>query len=27
VLALAPPASSQGWVPIGCVAGDRTHTL
>ena len=27
VLALAPPASSQGWVPMGCVAGDRTHTL
>ena len=27
VLALAPPASSQGWVPMGFVAGDRTHTL
>ncbi len=27
VLAVAPPASSQGWLPMGFVAGDRTHTL
>lgn len=27
VLALAPAASAEGWVPIGFAAGDRTHTL
>ena len=27
VLAVAPPASSQGWLPMGFAAGDRTHTL
>jgi SAM-dependent MidA family methyltransferase len=27
VLALAPPASAQGWRPMGFAAGDRTHTL
>ncbi len=27
VLALAPVASAEGWVPIGFAAGDRTHTL
>ena len=27
VLALAPPASAQGWVPMGFSSGDRTHTL
>ena len=27
VLAVAPPASAQGWVPMGFAAGDRTHTL
>jgi SAM-dependent MidA family methyltransferase len=27
VLALAPAASAEGWVPIGFTAGDRTHRL
>jgi SAM-dependent MidA family methyltransferase len=27
VLGVAPPASSQGWLPMGFAAGDRTHTL
>ncbi len=27
VLALAPAASAEGWVPIGFAAGDRTHRL
>ncbi|MCW5654198.1 SAM-dependent methyltransferase [Hydrogenophaga sp.] len=27
VLALAPAASSTGWVPMGFMAGDRTHRL
>jgi len=27
VLAVAPPASAVGWVPMGMAAGDRTHTL
>jgi SAM-dependent MidA family methyltransferase len=27
VLALAPMASADGWLPLGFVAGDRTHTL
>ena len=27
VIALAPPASAAGWVPIGFSAGDRTHRL
>lgn len=27
VIALAPPASSAGWVPIGFATGDRTHRL
>ncbi len=27
VLALAPLASAQGWVPLGFGTGDRTHTL
>ena len=27
VLALAPAASAQGWLPMGFVRGDRTHTL
>ncbi len=27
VLALAPAASSEGWVPLGFTAGDRTHRL
>jgi len=27
VLAVAPPASSQGWLPMGFASGDRTHTL
>ncbi len=27
VIALAPPASASGWVPLGFVAGDRTHRL
>jgi SAM-dependent MidA family methyltransferase len=27
VLALAPAASAGGWVPMGFIAGDRTHRL
>jgi len=27
VIALAPAASAEGWVPIGFTAGDRTHRL
>lgn len=27
VLAFAPAASAEGWVPLGFVQGDRTHTL
>jgi SAM-dependent MidA family methyltransferase len=27
VLALAPVSSAEGWLPIGFVQGDRTHTL
>lgn len=27
VIALSPPCSGQGWVPIGFAHGDRTHTL
>ena len=27
VLALAPMASAQGWLPLGFSLGDRTHTL
>ncbi|MDD2729253.1 SAM-dependent methyltransferase [Malikia sp.] len=27
VLAFAPAASAEGWVPLGFTAGDRTHTL
>ena len=27
VLALAPAASADGWVPMGFIAGDRTHRL
>jgi SAM-dependent MidA family methyltransferase len=27
VLALAPAASAQGWLPVGFARGDRTHTL
>ena len=27
VIALAPPASANGWVPIGFASGDRTHRL
>ena len=27
VLALAPAASAEGWVPMGFIAGDRTHRL
>ena len=27
VLALAPQASAQGWLPLGFAQGDRTHTL
>jgi SAM-dependent MidA family methyltransferase len=27
VLALAPPASADGWLPLGFAQGDRTHTL
>ena len=27
VLAVAPQASAQGWVPLGFAQGDRTHTL
>ncbi|MBA4264248.1 MAG: hypothetical protein C0453_04135 [Comamonadaceae bacterium] len=27
VLALAPAASAQGWIPVGFTSGDRTHRL
>ena len=27
VLALAPTASAEGWLPVGLARGDRTHTL
>jgi len=27
VLAMAPAASTEGWLPMGFVQGDRTHTL
>ena len=27
VIALAPAASAQGWVPLGFAVGDRTHRL
>ena len=27
VLALAPAASAEGWLPVGLARGDRTHTL
>ncbi len=27
VLAFAPPACAEGWLPLGFSAGDRTHTL
>ena len=27
VLALAPPASAEGWVPMGFATGDRSHRL